>query len=968
MRLRSDRLQKGLLLTLVSIFLAVTFSVPLIQAQPATWVYTYSGQDTIVLTGTFVGGSERDPASFVRTETDGFTFENVDDENTNDPGGIECIDTIRVTGEESADTHTAVYTLRLYEGDRGGVTGCSNDTSNVLVGNATGRPFPEDDPEEPGPTGDYNYSSSITIVGPGDTLYTNNGSGNFFEDTIAQNYCPDFIEITDTSGADYHDGVFHERSITSGQTCNNVLANIQIGSIENADVDPEADEETCSGLSVLGWLLCPLTTGLLEFIENIFNRAILPHLEVEPLNENSGDLATEAIYDIWNSFRIIANVLFVVVFLVAIFGQGLGGFQVFSAYDFRKILPRLVIGVIGIQLSWYIVGFAVDIFNVLGASVRGLLLAPVEGLQAFDYDFGAMADFVTTLTAVTGVWAVFNFAKSIKGYLLLIPSILLPIAVALIMALVIVLFRKMLIFVLIVASPIAFVMGILPNTEAFLRMWWEYLWKALFMYPIIIAFIAAGELTAKILVAGDESSAGNQVMGMIAMFAPYFLITTTFRLAGSALALASGGLQNAGGGLKEKILGDPRDPTSIRARRRKEFRDARRTGMVNYVNRNTAGMPAFNWKRGQRLKNVGVFGRAIKSGWNRDAKERRNPVTGNRFQLGMGGTDEDGQPVRKAGIAGVIGGMAAGLAVRYGGADIDSKMAAANEESMKWAKAMADYDGRYLMATLGATHEPDGDEIPEHIRAAVGSRMSNPSDVMAATNQLVMWSRDPDTHDWIRDKVANHPVLGTHLKGRTWGDATNEPQVKGLHPNLNSMDVFTGKLIPGKTLDYVLKPTSRETDPGILQRGEYSWRMLGDVHANISDPTFKELGVVEPGEPDSTDRVVAKQKWNMMYDQALRVSEQSFFSYQYRNLLEKHMNAPIEQILSDPDKKAEAYNVIKTQAGLPGVTKDTSDRELLLRHMDKSYSEFNGGFKGRQWFLREYEGERFDVPDESPVT
>jgi len=337
------------------------------------------------------------------------------------------------------------------------------------------------------------------------------------------------------------------------------------------------------GVNALEWLLCPLSDLLFKGIDSIYRNLIIPLLYISPLVESDQVGTPEyEIFQIWNGFRTIANVLFVVVFLAAILGQSLGGFRAFSAYETKKILPRLVIGVIGVQLSWYLVAFTVDAFNVIGASIRALMLAPVDGLE-FDVSFdlgSAWEEIAATIGIIATASAALVWGWG--GLLMGIPLMLFSVIMGMILVFITVLARKILVLLLIITAPVAFTAWVLPNTVGMFKKWWEYLWKALFMYPLIVMLISAGELFAKVITAGnlDQGERGQEsvwlsLAAMVALFAPYFLIPLTFRFAGSAFTEIANGFDKRNKGLNRKIFGSRHDPNSYRGKRAKRQREVK---------------------------------------------------------------------------------------------------------------------------------------------------------------------------------------------------------------------------------------------------------------------------------------------------------------------------------------------------------------------------------------------------------
>jgi len=342
----------------------------------------------------------------------------------------------------------------------------------------------------------------------------------------------------------------------------------------------DVNGKPCSGTQI-GWILCPLAEEVFDSLKTVFTDVFHGILRIDPLTESNDEgSATAALFNIWNSFRMIANVLFVIVFMVAIFGQGLGGFQVFSAYDFRKIMPRLVIGVIGIQLSWYAAGFLVDVFNVLGAGARGLILAPVNNFELTEFDVTKIGDNIALLSVTSGLitWG-FSSVGGFLGMIFLLPILFVNIFLAMIFGVLILLLRNSFILLGIVISPIAFVSWILPNTQGIFLFWWNSMWRLLIMYPLIIALIGLGELAAKVVVAGHEGSMLWSIVGMVVLFTPFFLIPYTFRVAQNVLGSVTTGLDGRRQLITDRMFGSPEDEFSYRGRaahRRQRYRTMKR--------------------------------------------------------------------------------------------------------------------------------------------------------------------------------------------------------------------------------------------------------------------------------------------------------------------------------------------------------------------------------------------------------
>ncbi|MCA9327380.1 hypothetical protein KDA14_02520, partial [Candidatus Saccharibacteria bacterium] len=69
-------------------------------------------------------------------------------------------------------------------------------------------------------------------------------------------------------------------------------------------------------------------------------------------------------YKAWELMRTIANALFVVAFMVVIYSQITGRNS--GGYSIKRILPRLIVAAIAVNISWYICVVFIEISNILG--------------------------------------------------------------------------------------------------------------------------------------------------------------------------------------------------------------------------------------------------------------------------------------------------------------------------------------------------------------------------------------------------------------------------------------------------------------------------------------------------------------------------------------------------------------------------------------------------------------------------
>jgi hypothetical protein len=231
--------------------------------------------------------------------------------------------------------------------------------------------------------------------------------------------------------------------------------------------------------------------------------------------------------------RDIANVAFVIAFMIIIFSQltSVG----ITNYGVKKMLPRLVIAAILVNASYLICLLAVDISNILGYSLKAVF----DNLQNFTKPSYTSAD------ASGNGWGIATMiAGLVAGGITLAFAISIPVLLAALLALmliVLILFgRTALIILLIVVSPLAFVAYLLPNTEQWFKKWYKMFSSLLLVFPIIAVVVGASGLAAGILkeVAGTDKIL--QVIAIGVATIPLFVVPSLLKSAlGSAGAIGA---------------------------------------------------------------------------------------------------------------------------------------------------------------------------------------------------------------------------------------------------------------------------------------------------------------------------------------------------------------------------------------------------------------------------------------------
>lgn len=383
-----------------------------------------------------------------------------------------------------------------------------------------------------------------------------------------------------------------------------IKKDVDISEKKDEDGEPES---SCSGdLGSLGWLICPSMSLGGKLADAGYN-SVSMFLDISPdiFNDNP---ELGGAKQAWNFFRDIANVVFVLLFLWVIFSQ-ISNVGV-SNYGIKKILPKLILGAILINLSFYICQLAVDLSNILGYALKGVL----EGasLRAETSDTGLGGGFVAVLTGALGLVGAPLFAFLTVSIPMLIWT-LLSIAAALL----ILVFRQAAVILLIAISPIAFAAWLLPNTESLFKKWVSAFKGLLVVFPVVSLMYGSGKLAGAVL---SNSSGG--IMQFVAMCAPIVpLIATPFVIKSSLNSLGSLGAKLSNNGL----MNFPSNRLKDNVMNKSRFADAKKSfgrySAKKLAERRSGNSWAHNLKNSNN-KFAQTFGKAMTIGTTLDNTER----------------------------------------------------------------------------------------------------------------------------------------------------------------------------------------------------------------------------------------------------------------------------------------------------------------------------------------------------------
>jgi hypothetical protein len=324
------------------------------------------------------------------------------------------------------------------------------------------------------------------------------------------------------------------------------------GATTDANGNPcTTTEKSSCGIQGIGWFVCPVLTFLATINDGAFNFLSSTFLETK-----ADVLANPSVQSAWSIMRNLANVAFVIAFLFIIFSQLTG--QGVSNYGVKKLLPRLVIAAILVNVSFFICQIAVDISNILGYSLNGVLAnsyaqigGDVSGGDASGNGFGWAAIVVSVLAGGAALLLAITI------------PVLLAVLVALLMIVLILVGRTALIILLTVIAPLAFVAFLLPNTEQWYKKWYKMYFALLMVFPIIAVVFGASTLAAGVIKDASKDNVFMQVVAIGVAALPLFVVPSLLKGSLNAAGTIGTRLSGVSSKLNGKINGKVKETSKL---------------------------------------------------------------------------------------------------------------------------------------------------------------------------------------------------------------------------------------------------------------------------------------------------------------------------------------------------------------------------------------------------------------------
>ena len=401
------------------------------------------------------------------------------------------------------------------------------------------------------------------------------------------------------------------------------------------------DKNSCA-IEWIGWIVCPIVRGSTGVVVGLYNfmQANFLNIKSDQLFSNSGK-GQEA-FKHWVAFRDIANIFFVIMIAIIIFSQvtGVG----ISNYGIKKMLPKIIIYAILVNISWYIVVIAIDISNIVGSTLFKWLSN--DGNWSFSSDVQketSPVEGILTGTAATGALIAAGVTAALVGgatILLFIASA----ALAVVMTVFILMIREAVVIVLVVTSPLAFVAGLLPNTEGIFKKWIKLTKNMLMIYPICSLIVGGALFVSNLLYGVVDDPLLKIIYGVLPILSLFAIIAVIKTILSFIDGLTGGNLRGAIDKMSGRINTAGQNSNWAKASREKA------------ANRSIAGIPigknarAAKYEEGQYRRNRNEL---------RKLQAKRNPTASDYRRMGQLGAAIGG--FEKGQTDGMVTAMASGI-------------------------------------------------------------------------------------------------------------------------------------------------------------------------------------------------------------------------------------------------------------------------------------------------------------------
>ena len=287
-------------------------------------------------------------------------------------------------------------------------------------------------------------------------------------------------------------------------------------------------DECASELHGFGSIICSGQNLFVTITQVLFNT-------VAKILESQAELTKEdAVRQQWGNLLNVANAILIIAFLVVIYSTATstGGL---SNYDVKKLLPRIIIFAMAINLSYYICMALVDLSNILGHGIFGLFLGGKAG------DAPQLVDRAKETAQVISPGVEVITTVAIVAILIFLVGP--PIIIALLTILFALVVRGMALMILVIISPVA-IASYLFNSQGLSKgftMWRDNYIKLLLVYPLFMLVWAGSRVVSSLNPNSPDPTLAifGLLMEVICLVAPAMSILPLFKMSGDIMGKAT---------------------------------------------------------------------------------------------------------------------------------------------------------------------------------------------------------------------------------------------------------------------------------------------------------------------------------------------------------------------------------------------------------------------------------------------
>lgn len=298
--------------------------------------------------------------------------------------------------------------------------------------------------------------------------------------------------------------------------------------------EPESSVASCeNNLGEVSWSACPQTDKITQAVDWLYDK-IKDILVIDPVEMKDGT----PIYEVWKYARMVTNIVFIILLLVVIYSQitGVG----ISNYGIKKILPKLIIVAVLVNLSFIICSLAVDLSNIIGGSLRGLMMSieqsAITSMQVSEEDYYLTMSKMYSALGTGYLWALAGGKIMLEaGAIYMLIPVALGALVAVVSGLITIAMRQAVVMLLVMIAPLAIVAYMLPNTEKWFKKWKDLFVRMLVFYPMFSLLFGVSSLAGGAIIASSKDTFGL-ILGLGVKIFPLFFSWSLMKMSGTFLA------------------------------------------------------------------------------------------------------------------------------------------------------------------------------------------------------------------------------------------------------------------------------------------------------------------------------------------------------------------------------------------------------------------------------------------------